>query len=301
MPEMLDRKETESKMNKYNVLIIGAGNKGALSDAPGSGNEHKFLSYGHAVKEHPGFELMGFADKYSTASNKAVDIWGSRCFCAPEEYCEECEDHYFYPSTDIFIIATPDNCHYAALKALEDIKPKLVICEKPLCTELWQAREIVELYRQKNIPILVDYTRRFIPNYIQMKADIDAGKLGAFLEGYGYFNRGWLHTGSHMIDFVLWLRGTMDGFRITEIPTDYRWIYQIGMFYEKDFFSDHAVNFVKNPHIDSIYDRHLWYVMDNAYNFLESKEPLRCTGEDALRTLEETFRQIKTNEWRDFE
>ena len=194
---------------------------------------------------------------------------------------------------DVAVIATSDETHYDVLKHLTGYNLRLVICEKPLCTDLQQAREIVELYRQKNIPILVDYTRRFIPEYQQMKAEIDAGKWGAFLEGYGYFNRGWLHTGSHMVDFVLWMRGTMDGFRIAEIPTNYRWIYQIGMFYEKDFFQDAAVNFVKNPHVDSIFDKHLWYVLDNAYNFLEGKEHLRCTGEDALRTLEECYRLME--------
>jgi predicted dehydrogenase len=269
----------------YNVLIIGCGNKGALADAPGSGNEHKYLSYAHAVKDHPGFELMSFSDNLITKAVEAVVLWGGDYHCSEINFLEI--DHYI---PDIAIISTPDETHYDILKQLADYPLKLVICEKPLCTDPQQAREIVELYRQKNIPLFVDYTRRFIPEYQQMKAEIDAGNWGAFLEGYGYFNRGWLHTGSHMVDFVLWLRGTMDGFRITEIPTDYRWIYQIGMFYEKDFFSDHAVNFTKNPHVDSIYDKHLWYLMDNAYNFLEGKEPLLCTAKDGLKVLEECYK-----------
>jgi hypothetical protein len=268
----------------YKVLIIGAGNKGALADAPGTGNEHKYLSYAHAVNDHLGFELIGFVDKDLNQSINAIKTWGGIA------------NPIFDINADIFIISTPDNYHYDNLKGVIEKNPKLIICEKPLCTDLQQAREIIELYRQKNIPILCDYTRRFIPEYQQIKAEIDAGNWGAFLEGYGYFNRGWLHTGSHMVDFVLWLRGTMDGFRITEIPTDYRWIYQIGMFYEKDFFSDHAVNFVKNPHVDSIFDRHLWYVMENVWNFLENKELLKCTGEDALRTLEECFKLMEVKQ-----
>jgi predicted dehydrogenase len=276
---------------KYNVLIIGAGNKGALSDAPGRGNEHKYLSYAHVVNDHPGFELQSFWDTDKKRQFYAIKLWDAHVL----GYC--CLKHAFeFDDLDVVIVSTPDETHYDILKQLAEYPLKLVICEKPLCTDLHQAREIVELYQQKNIPILVDYTRRFIPEYQQMKAEIDAGKWGAFLEGYGYFNRGWLHTGSHMVDFVLWMRGTMDGFRITEIGTDYRWIYQIGMFYFKDFFSDHAVNFVKNPHVDIIYDKHLWYVMDNAFEFLEGRQKLLCTGEDALRTLEECFRQIKQAE-----
>jgi hypothetical protein len=273
----------------YNVLIIGCGNKGALSDAPGSGNEHKYLSYFHAAKDHEGFGEISLHDINDIQEMNAIKIWGMEI----EKHFKEMDKLVEYRYPDVICIATPDDTHYEILKKVIDYLPKLVICEKPLCTDLQQAREIVELYRQKNIPILVDYTRRFIPTYIQMKAEIDAGKWGAFLEGYGYFNRGWLHTGSHMVDFVLWMRGTMEGFRITEIPTEYRWIYQIGMFYEKDFFQDAAVNFTKNPHVDSIFDKHLYYVMDNAYNFLEGNEPLKCTGEDALRTLEECYRLME--------
>jgi hypothetical protein len=264
----------------YKVLIIGAGNKGALADVSGSGNEHKYLSYAHAVTDHQGFRLLGFKDIDMERASKASIVWKTDYWSTWAGALE----------SDIAIISTPDDTHYDILKQLADYPLRLVICEKPICTDLQQAREIVELYRQKNIPILVDYTRRFIPKYQQMKTEIDAGNWGAFLEGYGYFNRGWLHTGSHMVDFVLWMRGTLDGFRITEIPTDYRWIYQIGMFYEKDFFHDAAVNFVKNPQVDSIYDKHLYYVMENAYEFLEGKQKLLCTGEDALRTLEECYR-----------
>jgi predicted dehydrogenase len=269
----------------YNVLIIGCGNKGALSDAPGSGNEHKFLSYAHAVKDHPGFEHLTFMDADSDKSYQAVKTWGGMNWFYDKDYIAPSD-------TDIAIVCTPDETHYDILKQLSEYPLKLVICEKPLCTDLQQAREIVELYRQKNIPILVDYTRRFIPEYQQIKAEIDSGKWGKFLNGFCYFNRGWLHTASHFIDMALWFNGSLDKIMIQEVPTDYRWVYQWGMFYEKDFASENAVNFVKNPHVDTMYDKHLWYVMDNAYNFLEGKEPLLCTGEDALRALEECYRAM---------
>jgi predicted dehydrogenase len=270
----------------YNVLIIGAGQKGALADAPGSGNEHKYLSYAHAVREHPGFENLTFAGMDSDKGYQAVKIWGGMNWFM--------SNGYMVPSdTDIAIISTPDETHFGILKRLSHYPVKLVICEKPLCTDLQQAREIVKLYRQKNIPLLVDYTRRFIPEYRQMKAQIDAGDWGKFLNGFCWFNRGWLHTASHFVDMALWFNGSLDKIMIHEVPTDYRWVYQWGMFYEKDFASENAVNFVKNPHVDSIYDKHLYYVMQNAYNFLEGKEPLLCTGYDALMALEECYKLME--------
>jgi predicted dehydrogenase len=272
----------------YSVLICGCGQKGCLSDAPSTANTKKFLSYAHAVKEHPGFELLGFVDKDGEKGIKAIELWTGANYCCINHAME-------FDRIDIAIISTPDETHYDILKQLADYSLKLVICEKPLCTNLQQALEIVELYRQKNIPILVDYTRRFIPEYQQMKAEIDAGKAGKFLKGYCYYNRGTLHTLSHFMDLALWFNGNIDNIIIQEVPTEYRWVFQWGIFYENEFYSDHAVNFVKNQNVSSIYDNHLIYVINNAWNYLQGKEQLRCNEEDGLKALEECIKFGEVN------
>jgi len=279
---------------KYKTIIIGAGNKGAIADSPGTGNEGKFLSYAHAIMDHPGFKLMGFADIIQSQAEIAAKIWwGSKPFCNPELRCKECE--CFYHEADIFVITTPDDAHHEQLKEVAKFKPKLVICEKPTCTDLDQAREIVELYKSINTPLAIDYTRRFIPRFQEAKAEIDSGKAGKFLKGYCYYNRGTLHTLSHFIDLALWFNGNMDNIIIQEVPTDYRWVFQWGMFYENQFYSEHAVNFTQNPHVDSIYDQHLYYTTDNAFEFLEGRQKLLCTGEDALLALEECYKFMEAN------
>lgn len=54
------------------------------------------------------------------------------------------------PDIDIVYIATPNLLHYAQTKrALE--AGKNVICEKPFCTRASQARELVELAREKKL------------------------------------------------------------------------------------------------------------------------------------------------------
>jgi len=195
----------------------------------------------------------------------------------------------------VYIITTPDDSHYEYLKMALETDVKLVICEKPLCKTVAEAEEIVLLYKQKGIPLLVDYTRRFIPEIRENKREIEEGKYGKFIKGYLYFNRGWEHTASHFVDMCLWFNGSMENIEITEIETDYQWVYQWGLFYEKYFVSEHAVNFVKEK-VDSKYDRHLYLVMDNAYQCLEQhSDYLFCTGEDGLRALIEMER-IKNDE-----
>ena len=273
---------------KFKTLIIGAGNKGAIADLPGTGNEGKFLSYAHTIKEHPGFGNFHIYDSDKSKMIKAAKTWSIETVL-----CHSWQSYIACYPIDIAIVATPDENHYEILKQLANYPLKLVICEKPLTTDLDQAREIVELYKSKRIALAVDYTRRYIPEWQEAKAEIDSGKAGKFLKGYCYFNRGWLHTASHFIDLALWFNGNMDNIIVREVPTDYRWVFQWGMFYENQFYSEHAVNFAKNSKIDSIYDQHLYYVMDNAFEFLEGRQKLICTGEDALRALEECYKLME--------
>lgn len=188
---------------------------------------------------------------------------------------------------DIVVIATPDNTHYHILKEVAKYKPKLVICEKPICTNLEQAKEIVELYRRKNIPLMVNYTRRFLPYYQELKRRYQNKEFGKFLDFNIKFNRGLLHTGSHAIDFITWFFDIYNVVpNIDEIKTtDYR-IWQIQLFFEKYFWQEQRIG---NMPIWDYYDKSHYYVVKNAFNFLESKEELKCTGEDALKTLEICF------------
>jgi len=269
-------------MNNYTVEIIGCGNKGCLADAPGSGNEHKYLSFAHAVQDHPGFELSGFADQIGAFDvlEKAENIWGVGTLDHP----------------DVVVIATPDSTHYDVLMETLDMEPlpRLVICEKPLCEKVSEVEEIVKRYHREKVPILVDYTRRFIP-YWQDMFELRKKQAGQFLHGYCVFNRGWLHTASHFVDTALWFNmfprfgmGTAARLQLTEIAPDYQWVYQWGLFFEHDFFSEMSANRAHGEAPNPIYDNHTKYVMENAYNFLEGKEHLRCTGMDALLALKAT-------------
>jgi hypothetical protein len=260
----------------YSVFIIGAGSKGALSDAPGSGNEHKFLSYAHAVKCHPAFNLAGFADILPEMKEGAERIWH------PEKS----------DSIDVVVITTPDNAHYDHLLKAADFNCGLVICEKPLCKTSVEAAEIVELYKKKGLPLLVDYTRRFIPRFGAYKTEIQTGKYGEFVTGYLYFNRGWEHTASHFIDMCLWFGLDLDKIRFEKPAVeDFQWLYQWGLIFEKGTISEHSGMKKEGAYQTDDYDKHLYYLMDSAYQFLEQNtKHLVCTGEEALRAIQETER-----------
>jgi len=271
-------------MQRFTVHIIGAGNKGAFADAPACAytqtpyidNRHKYLSYGHAAHDHPGFEIAEFYDMDRYRAAKAAEIWGAT----------RTDMH----DVDVWVIATPDNTHYDYIIAALDKPPypRLIICEKPLCMDADQGYQILQRVQETGCPVLLDYTRRFIPHWRQLRGEVELGWAGEFLRGYCYFNRGWEHTASHFVDLALWFNGSMDRIQVTEIPTEYQWVFQWGLFYKKEFYSEHAVNFTRQPQVNSMYDRHLYHVLDNAYEHLTKGAPLLCTAEDGLRAIEAT-------------
>lgn len=258
----------------YKVMIIGAGNQGAFCDIPGSGKEHKIISHAKGFTSHHGFELVGFHDTSEQAMSEAAIEWETDWFYS----LDEAWDAY---DIDIVSICTPDETHYDILNAILKYNPKLVLCEKPLTTNLEQARSIVEKYNQRKIPILVNYTRRFIPQLQELRRKIRGGEFGKYLYGCGFFNRGWLHTGTHMVDFIRWLFDDSN-FDIEEIKnTDYR-IYQVNLFFEHGYWREES----QQNSVHQMYDFHMFYVADNIYRYLTSGEKLLCTGKEALKTLE---------------
>jgi hypothetical protein len=259
----------------YNVLVIGCGGQGAFSDIHGSENESKIISYAHAFKFHGGFNDIVFYDKDIKKAQEAAYLWK---VCWTHEITHTLKNRQI----DIAVIATNDDQHYETLKQLAEQPPKLVIAEKPLCAELDQARETVELYKQKNIPLMVNYTRRFLPYYDRLK------EYGKPTYGRCVFNRGWLHTATHAIDFF-----NMIGCRrylISEATLNKR-VWQIEVDFENGkHFEESRIG--AEP-VWWYYDKSHYHVIENAYNFLQGKEPIKCTGEHALAALEKCLELMK--------
>jgi predicted dehydrogenase len=260
----------------HNILICGAGNQGAFSDIPGNENSSKIISFAHACKHHKKTREMIFVDKSINKARKAAEIWGGI-------YCETIKKAFAQlHMPDIVVISTNDDSHYEILKELAECPLKLVIVEKPICNDLIQAREIVELYKAKGTPLMVNYTRRFLPYYEDLKQRYEAGEFGLLIGACVNFNRGFIHTGSHGVDLVNWL-GNPEKLVINEIDNlDYR-LWQMDLYFERYHWREERIG---DMPVWDYCDKQTYHVMDNAYEFLEGREPLKCTGENGLAALE---------------
>jgi predicted dehydrogenase len=184
-------------MNRYSLLIIGAGKIGAFYDEPGSKN---VLTHAHAFRAHPGFNLLGFVDSNQQQAGVAAQIWGGEAFATIDEA-------FARNSVDVAVVAVPDEEHFHALLNLAVFPMKLIFTEKPLAKTISEAKQIVELCRKREIPLAINYSRRYVPEFNKLRKRIGAGELGRFLTGTGWYGKGTLHNGSHMVDLIRYLLG----------------------------------------------------------------------------------------------
>lgn len=188
----------------YRAVIIGAGNIAAGFDSPES---KKILTHAHALMGHSDFELLGFYDTDEEKAMEATERWGGRAYA---DIVSAVED------ADVVYCCVPDKFHGEILREAAQFHPKLVIAEKPLAATYEEAKEIQDLYDGK-IPLLINYSRRFLKEFHRLKNDIKS--YGKFLKGVGYYGKGILHNGSHMIDILQFLLGEVEDVHVhgTEI------------------------------------------------------------------------------------
>lgn len=198
-------------MKVYSVLIIGAGKIGAFFDTP---ERSEVLTHAHAFSSHTGFRLVGFVDVDISQADKAATVWGGKAF-------RTLSDAFARQMIDVIVVAVPDDIHYPLLQVLAAHKPKLVFAEKPLTKRLEEAEEIIRLYNEQNIILGVNYTRRFVPELKILRNEIGMGKFGKFLAGTGYYGKGTLHNGSHLIDLLRFLIGEISATRTISKIHDY--------------------------------------------------------------------------------
>lgn len=182
---------------KIRVLIVGAGKIAAGYDHPTS---EEILTHAHGFLSIAEFELAGFVDANFAKAELAAEKWGGKAFSSIAAAFAD-------GGIDVVSVATPDETHATVLKQLANYSPQLIFCEKPLALSIGELDELVRLYTGRSTQILVNYLRRFLPAFQTIRREFAEGRYGRFLTGSGYYVKGFLHNGSHMVDLIRYLAG----------------------------------------------------------------------------------------------
>lgn len=193
-----------SKLDLLSVLMVGCGNIAGgfdLGRAPG------YLPYTHAgaYARDGRFAITVCIEPDDVRRAAFMEAWGVPLgFRSIDEILDS--GHRF----DVISICSPTGYHAHDLEVALRLKPKLIFCEKPFTTTLADTERLVEECRKSNIALAVNHTRRWDPDIVKLQADIQAGRWGRLRSVVGYYNKGVLNNGSHMLDLLHLLVGAMN-------------------------------------------------------------------------------------------
>ena len=186
-------------MKILNSAIIGCGNIGALFDSP---RTHDILTHAHAYTAHPGFKLVGFVDQDCKKALHAARKWNGKAY-------KTIKDLFLAQDVDVVSISTTTKSHYAVMREISKYPIKGGIVEKPVAETSRQTLELLRFNFFKTKPFLVNYSRRYAREFQILKKSILHGHYGAFICGNGYYGKGLINNGSHLLDLLLYLGFTI--------------------------------------------------------------------------------------------
>ena len=133
------------------------------------------------------FELVAVATRSQKSARRAQKSYKDWTGTKPKAYSGEkpwLEILRDFPALDVMAVVTPDHLHteviLAALQAAVH-----VITEKPMCLDIAEADQIIELAKKNNRIVAVDMHKRYDPDHLRIRDDIK-NRIGEPLYGTAY-------------------------------------------------------------------------------------------------------------------
>ncbi|PCR88833.1 Gfo/Idh/MocA family protein [Natrinema ejinorense] len=191
----------------YQMAVLGTGGLGTM--------------LGTQIRRQPDAALVALSDVSDESRRKAGETLDVPADARYETLAELLAEE----ALDALVIATPHTLHYEQLLATLD-RDCHVLCEKPLVTDLEEARDLVHRADDTEQVVMVGYQRHVEPEYRYAKrrwepdgsapsfisAEIVEGwvdpnvgtwRMEPSLSGGGFI----YDTGNHVVDAVLWTTG----------------------------------------------------------------------------------------------
>lgn len=191
------------KLNPLRVLIIGCGNIAGVFDQGRPSGDFPYTHAGGFTCDGR-FSLAACVEPDDAHRKGFMEAWHvPEGFRSMEEALDSCCQF------DVISICSPTQCHAHDLEMALRLKPKLIFCEKPVTTSVAETERLIAECHNANIPLAVNYTRRWDADILKLKADMQAGRWGQLRSVVGFYNKGILNNGSHMLDILHLLLGPM--------------------------------------------------------------------------------------------
>lgn len=175
-----------------------------------------------AMAQLPDYEVVAVCDIDEERAQQLADELGAASpFVSYAQMLRETKP-------DVIAIATPTALHAEQTFTAIEFGVKGICCEKPMATNLADARKMVDLCRKKGIPLIVNHQRRMGSEMVMARRLIEQGAIGEVFLIRAHCGGDFLTDGTHAVDSALWLLGDPEVEWVTghiEIPEEPRWRY----------------------------------------------------------------------------
>jgi predicted dehydrogenase len=174
-------------MSPLRAAVVGAGSIGAKLDSPDA-TEPLTHAGGFRAAGFDIVALVDVADVQAEAARWDIKVYADFAAMMAAE------------KPDVVSLCVPTDARLELLRAALTFRPKAVIAEKPLTKSSADSQAIADAYAAAGVPLIVNYSRRFVPAY-QAIAGMTA--MTATIR----YAKGVRHNGTHAIDLCRMLFG----------------------------------------------------------------------------------------------
>lgn len=161
----------------------------------------KVLTHGGSYFKNPDTSLVAFCDidvsklkKYGKKYNVNNLFKSSR-------------EMFANIDLDLISICTLADTHLELVKQASRSGVKGIFLEKPISSNLKDAKKIIGICNSQNIQLSIDHQRRFDPFFHQIKKILNQNKIGKIQLVTVFYGAGIANTGTHVFDLLRFLFG----------------------------------------------------------------------------------------------
>ena len=125
--------------------------------------------HANTITMHANSQLVAVADVIKDNAEKLASDFGGQA-CSAEAIYED-------KSIDAVLVASSTDTHSEIIEKAT-LAGKAVLCEKPVDISLVRAKECLQNTKPTGQPVMVGFNRRFDPNFIALKNELDSGAIG---------------------------------------------------------------------------------------------------------------------------
>ena len=190
----------------YRAGVIGCGTIGStMSDDVLDSSARWLLPFGHAAcyQQMSRTTLVGGADVEAGRRRAFGKRWG----VPTERVYADYRDLLERESLEVVSISTPSPLHAEAAMAAVEAGVKAIFLEKPIASNLADARRVVDACASAGIALSVNHTRRGDHTYRRARRLIDEGVIGHMHSLTAFQSGSLMFGGTHLFDTMNYLVG----------------------------------------------------------------------------------------------